>query len=255
MAKGRVRNGEAMMNGGCVDEQDSAPRWTAGNGLARVASTVALVALGACATTGSAPSGTPVDGRNIAARAVESSALDRPYQVVFDWNLTEPGARMSGQGVARLEPPANVRLDLFTNRGERVAVAALVGEELRVPRYDQTELPPAPFLWASLGVFLPNGSAAPAEGWQQDNGTVELRYAQPDGDVLAYRLANDRVEELRSLRNGRTREELRLVLRSDDPFPREAVYRHLEDVRELRISLESVEHVESHPTDIWDPGT
>lgn len=216
-----------------------------------VASSGLLVA---CATTGSAPSGTPVDGREVAIRAETASTLERPYRLVFDWSLSEPGARLSGQGVARVQPPANVRIDLFTRRGERVAVAALVGEELRLPRYDQAELPPAAFLWASLGVFRPGSMEAPEEGRALANGVSELRYAGSNGEELLYRFSGDRIDEMQALRNGRTREEVRLVRTDGEQFPREAVYRHLEEVRELRITLESVEHVESHPTDIWDPG-
>jgi len=157
--------------------------------------------------------------------------------------------------VARIEPPYRVRLDLFVSNGERVAAAAMVGDRLVVSADAETQLPAAPLLWSALGVFLPGDAAGLLGGRWFGAGVAELRYLAVGGGELVYRLESDRVQRVEFLQGGRAREEVRLALAAGERFPREAVYRHLDEIRELRITLESVEHVEAYPSDIWDPGS
>jgi hypothetical protein len=81
-------------------------------------------------------------------------------------------------------------------------------------------------------------------------GELLLRYLMPEGE-LQYRLRDDLVERIDVLVEGGTVEELSLARGVGEQFPRRATYRHLAEVRELEMTLESVEDVESYPTDIW----
>jgi hypothetical protein len=156
---------------------------------------------------------------------------------------------MSGRGVARVEPPYRARLDLFADNGEHVAVAVLEGDDLRVADGAQTSIPPAPLLWGALGVYRP-GASVLGGGRAFPGGEIELGYRIPEGE-LQYRLRDDLIERIDVLRGGSTVEELSLARGAGERFPRRATYRHLVEVRELQMTLESVEDVESYPTDIW----
>lgn len=195
----------------------------------------------------------PVDAGQVATAAMRASQLDAPYRLVFEWSSTEPNRRLSGEGVARVEPPYLARLDLFSDNGERVAAAALDGDDLRVTADAQTEIPPAPLLWGALGVFRPAVGSGLVGGSMYPDGEVEVRYLTSGGGEVRFRLKDNRIERIEVLQGGRTREELTLVQVEGERFPRRATYRDLQEVRELRITLESVENVESYPTDIWNP--
>jgi hypothetical protein len=213
---------------------------------------MALVSLAtACSTPPPAPPPAPaVDAGEVASAAERRTAIDAPYRIVFEWSATEPGARMSGRGVARIEPPFRARLDLFADNSEHVATAVLEGDDLRVASGAQTRIPPAPLLWGALGVYRPGFGSVLAGGRVYPEGEVELTYRISAGE-LQYRLRDDLVERIDILGGGRTIEELSLARGAGERFPRRATYRHLAEVLELQMTLESVEDVESYPTDIW----
>jgi hypothetical protein len=195
----------------------------------------------------------PLDAGQLAERAERASALDSPYRLVFEWTFNEPGARMQGRGVARVEPPYRARVDLFNRSGDRITAAALVDGEMRVPEGLPDLLPRPTLLWGALGVFRPERRMGLAGGsWRRD-GLAELRYAPGGGSEVLVRLLDSRVHEMVHQSNGQAVEDLRVQLVSGERFPREATYRNLRQTRELRMTLESVEHVESYPSDIWDP--
>jgi hypothetical protein len=205
----------------------------------------------ACSTPPPAPTPAPtLDAGQVASAAERRSSIDAPFRITFEWSATEPGARMSGRGLARVEPPYRARLDLFADNGEHVAAAVLDGDDLRVAAGAQTSIPPAPLLWGALGVFRPGFGTALAGGRVYPGGELLLRYLMPGGE-LEYRLRDDLVEGINLMVEGSTVEELSLARGAGERFPRRATYRHLVDVLELEMTLESVEDVESYPTDIW----
>ncbi len=216
---------------------------------------LALGSAAGCQHTTAFPSTAP-PARNsgeVASAAAEASRLDVPYRIVFEWSVTEPGRRLSGGGAARIEPPGLARLDLFASNGERVAAAALDGDEIRLAGDGETELPAPALLWGSLGVYRPGGMRLMG-GRQYPDGLLELRYSDGgDGEYL-YTLSDDRIERIDVLRAGRASEEVQVARADGERFPERAVYRNLEAVRELTIILESVEHVESYPPEIWTLG-
>ena len=216
---------------------------------------VALAALAGCQYSTAFPSTAPPQRNSgeVASAAAEASRLDVPYRLVFEWSVTEPGRRLSGGGAARIEHPGLARIDLFASNGERVAAAALDGDEIRLAGEGGTELPGPALLWGSLGVYRP-GQMRLTGGRQFPDGLLELRYSDGREGEILYTLSDDRIERIDVLRAGRASEELQIALAEGERFPQRAVYRNLEAVRELTITLESVEHVESYPPDIWTLG-
>ncbi len=181
--------------------------------------------------------------------------LKTPVRLIFDWSVREPGLRSSGRGVARLEPPYRARLDLFTGQGETVLRAALVDDELRLPEGASSELVPPPALfWSSLGIFRPGGGYRLQEGWRAEDGTLRLSYVADSRSGLLYAL--DEGGDMAALdlrRDDETVDRLSLSPPMRDGFPAEATYRNLVDFRELTFTLDTVEAVESYPSDIWFP--
>jgi hypothetical protein len=169
--------------------------------------------------------------------------------------MLERGARYSGTGVGNIAPPYQAKLSLFRSNTENVAIAVLVGDELRVRSDADARLPSSPLLWGALGVFRPGAAASHVGRWESESGSLaELRYlGSGSGEELLYHLRGDRIEGMEVLREGRRIEELKLTYVEGERFPRVAEYRYLDpsDLRELRIVLETVEYVETYPADTF----
>jgi len=219
---------------------------------------VALLAiLTGCASLSTAgESSRPIE--NPEERAEE--ALDRtlpgsPVQIVFEFRYREADMRFQGRGVARVEPPYKLRVDLFSPQGETLFQAALVGGDLRVPSWAPRELaPPAPLLWASLGVFRPDPSWELLGGTHGRDGGVTLRYDAGSGQEIRFGVQDGRLIRAELHRDGHLSEEVDLSLDETSGNVVETVYRNLAEFLELTFSLETVETVDSFPSDIWNPG-
>lgn len=200
------------------------------------------------------PPAPPLDAAQIATTARTQSRLDQPTRILFEWSMTEQGGRFSGRGVARLEPPYRARLDLFLPGGETIARAALVDDDLRMPP-DVPEgfIPPPRLLWGVLGVFRPGAGAALLGAEDQGGDGIRVRYGYAGDEEIRYLLRDRRVQRVEMLDDGDVVHQVTLELDTGSRYPTEAVYRDLAAFRELRISRESVTHVESYPPDIWDP--
>lgn len=215
-----------------------------------------IILSAACSTSVPAPAAPGVDAGELNREVIESTAVDRPYRLVFDWSVNEPDLRVSGRGVARVEPPYRARLDLFSANGERILVAALVDDEVRVPDGLPATVPPGPLLWGVLGVLRPGIAARPSGGAMDNGRPLRIDYQMAGGGRLEVNLASEsRLARMDLVDSAGNREEVRLEFEAGERFPRLAVYRHFAAVRELRLTLEQVEHVESYPTDIWTPGS
>ncbi len=215
-----------------------------------------LLAISACSTPPPAVVAPAVDPEQLALALEDRSALTGPRRIVFDWQLNEAGVRVGGRGVARVEPPYRARLDLFLGGGETVVRAALVEGELRLPPGGREELlPPADLLWGVLGVFRPQFGIEMMGADRLEGGDLRLRYRYPDASDLHFFVTGGRVRGIEVLQGGRTAERVELRLEPGDRFPVEATYRNVGAFRELKLTRESVETVESFPPDIWDPAS
>lgn len=196
--------------------------------------------------------GPPVDADQVATRAENVTRLREPSRIVFAWSLSEQGVRASGRGVARVEPQYKARLDLFLQNGETAARAAMVNDDLRVPPgVPSNLLPPAHLLWGTLGIFRPALGTGLTGGERLDAGGIRLTYQLPGGDEVRYVLdESSRIREVEVRRGGTAIQQLTLT-HDEEAFPAEAVYRDLTSFRELRLTRESIEHVEPFPPDIW----
>lgn len=193
------------------------------------------------------------DPRGAAESLEEATAVRQPTLILFRWRMAEEGLRLSGRGVARVEPPYRARLDLFLENGEAVAVAVLVEDDLRLPvTLPGGLLPPAHLLWGSLGVFRVWPGTEVVGGEELAGGIRQIRMRLAAGDEVRYRFADEAMRSVELLERGSVVK--RVELKQDGvSVPAEAVYRDLAAFRELVITRESVEHVASFPPDIWRP--
>lgn len=178
----------------------------------------------------------------------------RPSRLEFRWRAREPDFRDEGMGVARVEPPYRARLDLFLDNGEVAAIAVLDGDELRIPESVPGELvPPAALLWAAFGVFRPGADAEMVNG-RVTGGTMVLEYNLRSDEQVRFHLRNRAIVDAERLERGSVVERVFITdLMGETIFPKEATYRNMPDYRELRLTLQSVDHVDSFPPDIWYP--
>lgn len=189
----------------------------------------------------------------VAERAIAATAPDRPLRVVFDWTILEAGgARFTGSGAARMEPPYRARLDLFGPRGDGYLSAALVGTDLRLPRSAPgVALPPPAMMWAVLGVVAPPADAV-LVGTRVNPDRTELYY-DVDESRLRYTLMGGRLTAARW--DGRGRRMAVALTGSVEPgLPASAFFRDASAGTELKLNLEQVDEVEPHPPEIWTPG-
>ena len=211
-------------------------------------------ALGACAPRPVVYVNPPPDPEQVALALEDKTSLREPVRIVFEWQLNEAGMRVRGRGVARIEPPYKARLDLFLDNGETVVRAALVDGDLRIPPgAPEGILPPADLMWGVLGVFRPLLGTYLVGADRLDGDAVELRYRYDDARELLFHIVGGRVRTVEILLGGRAVERVELGLEEESRYPAEATYRNLAAFRELKLTRQSVEQVESYPPDIWDP--
>lgn len=215
------------------------------------------LAAGLAACRGAPPPepASPFDVRQAALAVEYGTVPDQGYRIVFDWSLLDGPARFRGRGVARLAPPDRVRLDLFSPAGELVARAVVVGDEVRLPNSAQEiPLPPPAFIWAALGIFRPGNHTVLLRGERRPDGEVQLHYAAQDaGDTLVYGVRRRTLHWLEQRDGGHTVERIELAQANGGRFPHRATYRDLRAYRELVVTVDTVEDVESYPPDLWVP--
>lgn len=192
------------------------------------------------------------DPEAVAERAAAASGADRPVRVVFEWEYADERGNLRGEGVARVNPPARFRLDLFST-AEGSMRAALVDDRLDTGGdLEDVELPPPAFLYAMTGVFRP-GSGAPIEGFTSGPHEV-VGYAVADGGVRRFYLEAGRLVRVEERRAGRLERRIELEWGEDPVWPREARYRDDVDPRtRVRWALERVvEQSEPFEEEIYD---
>ena len=205
-----------------------------------------------CASAG----GEVPDGEIVGTYADEASRStvpERPLHIVFAWSLQEREARFSGEGVARFEPPARARLDLFGPRGETVLAAALVELELRLPPgVTDAPLPPPALLWSALGIFrAPEG--ATLVGTRRDGSRTTLVY-EAGAQRWRFELEDGRLRSAEWTGPGQGRRTVELGGAGSHGLPANATYRDWPAFTELKLTLEEANEVDGFPSDTWTPG-
>jgi hypothetical protein len=90
----------------------------------------------------------------VPAASVPRTALPpEPRRYRFDWSYEDETFRADGDGVVRVQPPGQARLDFFLRNGFGGGFAILDGDSLLTPGPDfvRRMVPPSPLLWATLG--------------------------------------------------------------------------------------------------------
>lgn len=208
--------------------------------------------------TMSSSGGRPVPeavGTQTAEMALEATRPRDASRILFDFRVREADLRFSGRGVARVESPYRVRLDLFSGGGETIFQAALVEGNLRIPPWAPRELAPPPaLLWAALGIFRPDPDLSYLGGRMNSEEEVTLRYGGREELELRFRIREGQLSRAELHREGHLVEEVDLTFDQATGAVTETVYRNRALFLELTFSLESVENVASFPPDIWYPG-
>ena len=191
-------------------------------------------------------------------QAILQASRDNPFPntslVIFQWSVREPDLRAEGSGFARLQHPDRARLDLFMENGEAVLAASLVEDRLRAREGTRLNVVPSPaLLWASLGVFRPGEGVTLLGAEVFDDGSLRLRYRLADGDELRYELRSGRMTGAELRHDGNATHRVTLNREGGGELPKEATYRNLATFSELKVTVETVERVDSHPSDIWYP--
>jgi hypothetical protein len=213
---------------------------------------VALVVAG-CARRRVVVVAPALDANQTALALEDYTSLEEPLRIIFDWELNEQGVRVDGRGVARIEPPYKARIDLFLG-SEPILKAALVnGELVMPPGMPDDILPPPDLMWGVLGVFRPEYGAELMGGDELEGGTTRLRYRYADGTELHYQTQDGILKRLELIDGGSVVQWVEIDLEENGRYPVEATYRNLAEFRELKITRDRLDRVETFPSDIWDP--
>jgi len=218
------------------------------------------VLVAACGSGGlSAPVGVPVpDPAAFAASVRDATIPETPRQLSFRWTLDEQGSRVSGRGVVRSVAPERIRLDLFGERGDTYLIAALVGDEYRLPpeAVNAVTLPSPTLLWAALGVLQSPAGSTLLSATASDE-LAELRYSGSQDEVYAYTFSRsgDSFALTRLERAGARGvvETVSVEYASGSADPARISYRDWTAFRDLNLSIDEVRGVASFPTGIWRP--
>ena len=195
-----------------------------------------------------------VNAEQTALRLEDHTSVAGPIRIVFDWELNEAGIRVKGRGVARVEPPYRARVDLFLSNGEPVLKAVLLGGTMILPPGSPRQiLPPPDLFWGTLGVFRPDYGAELLGADELEEDALRLRYRYEDGQELHYRIEGGSLRRLELLDSGHVVQWVEVELNADSRYPAHATYRDLTSFRELKITRDRLDRVESYPPDIWDP--
>ena len=220
---------------------------------------VALLLAGCAGARLSGPVGEAVpDPAGFAASLREATLPATPEQITFSWTLNEQGSNVGGRGVVRTEAAERIRLDLFGPRGETYLIAALVGDEYRLPpeAANADDLPSPALLWGALGVLQPPAGAQLTSATSTPT-SAELRYELTNGEVYVYTFDRgpDERYRLSLLQRASSRGVIERVTveHGGDGAISRAGYRDNTAFRELSLEVESVRPEQRFPSDIWSP--
>jgi hypothetical protein len=184
-------------------------------------------------------------------RASGENPFPATSTVFFEWSVNAPDLRLDGLGYARLQDPDRARLDLFTGDNESVLSAEVFEDQLWAHEERALDFVPSPaLLWAFLGTFRPGEDATLLDG-EVDGDDFRLDYGLPDGDELRYLFRSGRMTQVEMHHEGHALHRVLLAWEGGRELPSEATYRNLSSRSQLKVAVDTVERVDSHPSDIW----
>lgn len=211
---------------------------------------VLAVVAGGCAAAGPEP-GTPMEDPALAAeRLKERSTVAAPALVRFRWEYADRQGRLSGDGVARVNPPDHFRLDLFSSAEGSLAASLVDSRLATLGQIEDVELPPPGFLYAMAGVFRP-GAELPSAGYRSEAEEV-LEY-RTEGGLRRYRFREGRLVSLEESDGRRSLRRIESSWTVEGPWPEAAEYQ--DRVAPSRVRWELVESrtaEEPFPSDIYE---
>ncbi|HEX6588175.1 MAG TPA: hypothetical protein VF039_04055 [Longimicrobiales bacterium] len=203
-------------------------------------------ALAACGAR--TPAGTIEPGVEQQAVAATMPAVNR--FVAFDWTLVDGGSRFRGAGAARIANDMRARLDLFGPQDVLYLSAILRDDRLTMPPgVPARVVPPAPLLWASLGVIRPPTGSEVLVAEVHD-GETRLVYRAADG-TWTFRARGGALVHAEWQTSAGARHTVELTGSSAGAPPQHARYRDWQEYRELVLELEQQEEVDAFPPETW----
>jgi hypothetical protein len=150
--------------------RNSAPFGSLRHSASRALWTLALFALSACAR---APLAGPLTGAPVAAGVPDTRLRPGYVRIIFGWHYKERVFSGRGDGSTRIAPPDSVRIDLFLENGNSGGYVILIGDSITTVAQEEARrsLPPAPLLWAALGVVRVTAADTIA---RQDGDTLRI---------------------------------------------------------------------------------
>jgi hypothetical protein len=90
-------------------------------------------------------------------------------------------------------------------------------------------------------------------GDELEQDALRLRYRYEDGKELHYRINDGMLRTVELIESGSVVQRVEVELDAESRYPVQATYRNLAAFRELKLTRDHLERVESYPPDIWDP--
>lgn len=133
--------------------------------------------IGATACFPKAPVAGPLTGVPVAAGVPDTRLRPGYRRIIFGWDYKERVFSARGDGVSRIAPPDSVRIDLFLENGSSGGYVIMIGDSITTVAQEEARrsLPPAPLLWAALGVVR---VTAPDTVARQDGDTLRIEVGQ-----------------------------------------------------------------------------
>jgi hypothetical protein len=191
-----------------------------------------------------APRAGPLTGVQVARRLPPTPLAPGYRRVLFQWEYRERIGSARGQGVVRIAPPDSIRIDLFLENGSFGGFVILIADSITSVAQDEARrsLPPAPMLWAALGVVRITGA---------DTAVVM------DGDTLRADVGHDPSWRVTFGPTALVRLERFVGGRIEEPVERtettQVLYRQPAAGRSLVLALRQVVRETGFDASIWRP--
>lgn len=163
-----------------------------------------LLVCGALVVAGCAARVRPLPGVALDGRLPSAELFDDARRYRFEWRYRDETFEASGDGVVRVQPPRQARLDFFLSNGLAGGVAILDGDSVLTPGPDFVRrlVPPSPVLWSVFGALrLPASRDTVA---RRLGDTVLADFGRTgDGRLWRVRFIGAQLDRLERIEDGR----------------------------------------------------